>query len=926
MTSRRLRGFYTEARAASRLNHPNSVSIIDFGRTDDGILYLAMEFLVGKDLSLVMHEEGPLPFQRIADVLIGVLGALGEAHALGVIHRDLKPENIILRQLRNGADLVKVVDFGLATIVSGVGKTSITAPGLVCGTPDYMSPEQGKGESVDGRGDLYALGVVLYELLTDQLPFNDETPTKVVLRHINDPVPDPMEVAPHRGIPQGLADVAARALQKNASDRYRDAEEMAAALRAAIRPSAAPRAQIQCPACGSMNPSSMRFCGACGTRLAPEEVAATQPPITGVRTSLAPPRFRPLIGRESEMSHLESMRTDAANGPVWVHIRGESGAGKSRLLEELGRSAADDGDLVVVAPPHPSRAPVPYGPVRSLLASLAGVSPEALGTLLTDDDMLPDPVVRAGVEEVHDATGLVGTEGESRVAAVAAALSHLLDRATSAAASGRVVILMDDLPAADGLSKQVVASLSEISGASALIVTTGHSSAGSDRAQEMTVHGVGPDEARAFLAGGVSLSNGGVQGRSERSDPSRPANTHLRLPLYLEQIEAINSEDLDDDSLPPRLADAVAQRMDQLDVDARRLIQAIAVLGDRCQKAKLRQLIESEDLPGLETLREKYLVSIVGEEIEIVHPFLRDLVESSIPAEARRAFHERAFQLASADSEPLEVRAEHAFRAGEPMSALMILERMGDAALRRGDALTAVLAFRRALELGRRELLETGDQMLEGAILTFSRKLGDALARSGDITGSDGVLREALDLAGPSSVERARMLVSLGWVAVARDRRRDANRFLRQALEIVGHQRDDAGEAFVQLGIARVRRDEGEFAAAATALRRAVELQKEPASVPAPRRASTIIQLAAVLVDVEAFEEAGQLFEQAEQLAQRGEAVALEARAKGGRAEVFLRQGQNKDAQDTYRDAARLAAEAGDVVHRDRFREAANAL
>ena len=193
--------FYTEARAASRLNHPNSVGIIDFGRTEDGILYLVMEFLKGHDLATVMHQDGPLPFSRIADILIQVLDALGEAHALTIVHRDLKPENIIIRRFRNGSDLVKVVDFGLATIIDN--QTAVTRPGLVCGTPDYMAPEQARGDDVDGRGDLYALGVVLFELLAEQLPFIGETPTKVVLKHISDPVPDPRVVAPYREIPDG---------------------------------------------------------------------------------------------------------------------------------------------------------------------------------------------------------------------------------------------------------------------------------------------------------------------------------------------------------------------------------------------------------------------------------------------------------------------------------------------------------------------------------------------------------------------------------------------------------------------------------------------------------------------------------------------------------------------------------------------------
>ncbi|MBZ0115376.1 MAG: protein kinase, partial [Sandaracinaceae bacterium] len=246
--------FYNEARAASRLNHPDSVSIIDFGRTEDGILYLVMEYLAGKDLARVLAEEGPLPFLRICRILRHVLSALGEAHALGVVHRDLKPENIIVRKVRRGAEQIKVVDFGLATIV-GPGGTSITTPGLVCGTPDYMAPEQGKGEHVDGRGDLYACGVVLFEMLTDRLPFEEDTPTKVVFRHIHDPVPDPRELAPHRAIPDELADICLRALRKKPQERFQSADEMFEALGRIEQQLEAARSseQTSCPNCGAQS-------------------------------------------------------------------------------------------------------------------------------------------------------------------------------------------------------------------------------------------------------------------------------------------------------------------------------------------------------------------------------------------------------------------------------------------------------------------------------------------------------------------------------------------------------------------------------------------------------------------------------------------------------------------------------------------------
>src|SRR5579884_458377 len=217
--------FITEARAASRLNHPNSVGIIDFGKSPDGQLYLVMEFLRGRDLARVAYEDGALPFRRIVDVLRQTLAALAEAHNENIIHRDLKPENVILEPMRSGGDFVKVVDFGLAKMRAETQQPGITSPGIVCGTPEYMSPEQARGDPLDARSDLYAVGVILYQLLTERLPFEAESPTQVVLAHLTQPPKDPREVAPARGIPKPLVDVVLKALSKEAKNRYQDADD-----------------------------------------------------------------------------------------------------------------------------------------------------------------------------------------------------------------------------------------------------------------------------------------------------------------------------------------------------------------------------------------------------------------------------------------------------------------------------------------------------------------------------------------------------------------------------------------------------------------------------------------------------------------------------------------------------------------------------
>ncbi|MBX3246950.1 MAG: protein kinase [Myxococcales bacterium] len=454
--------FYTEARAASRLNHPNSVSVIDFGRTEDGILYLAMEFLKGKDLALVMHEEGPLPFKRICDILATTLDALGEAHALDIVHRDLKPENIILRRMRTGEDLVKVVDFGLATIISG-GETSITRPGLVCGTPDYMAPEQGRGEDVDGRGDLYAAGVVLFELLTDQLPFEADTPTKVVLRHINDPIPDPRETAPHRQIPDSLAELCTKALAKKRDERFQSAAEMSAALRRARAALDANRStkSSECPACGTENPTNMRFCGACGTRLTGELVSLSPTP-TPASTPIPKPSFhpplstsRPFLGRQVELARLDSLRAEANARFQWIRLEGEIGVGKTRLLREAAERFSGLGDLVVGAAPDPSGAMAPYGAIRLLVARLLEVEEATLTDLAKDESTFTDPLARAGLAELAEPAGLRGYEHDGRVGAVAHALATVIRLATARRRIDRAVLVVDDVYRADGLTLEL---------------------------------------------------------------------------------------------------------------------------------------------------------------------------------------------------------------------------------------------------------------------------------------------------------------------------------------------------------------------------------------------------------------------------------------------------------------------------------------
>ncbi len=218
--------FNREAANASRINHHNVCSIYDFGETEDGIIYLAMEFIEGEALTALIEREGVLAPKRAGDILQQTANALEAAHELSIVHRDLKPDNIMIAKSREGADLVKVVDFGIAKAMGGDEEGQhVTKTGLVVGTPEYMSPEQLSGDQVDGRSDIYSLALVFFRTLTGTLPFEADTAQEIMIKRLTD---EPMKLAealPSASFPPALQQVLDRALERMPSSRYSSAAE-----------------------------------------------------------------------------------------------------------------------------------------------------------------------------------------------------------------------------------------------------------------------------------------------------------------------------------------------------------------------------------------------------------------------------------------------------------------------------------------------------------------------------------------------------------------------------------------------------------------------------------------------------------------------------------------------------------------------------
>jgi serine/threonine protein kinase len=243
--------FLNEARATAKIRHPNVIDISDFGETPDGRAFFVMEYLDGEDLKVCIKRRHVLPWNEGKTILLQVCAALSAAHKAGVVHRDLKPDNIFLIARQGMPNFVKVLDFGLAKILNEPNAKKLTKTGIIVGTPAFLSPEQVKGDPIDHRADIYALGLIMYRMLCGRLPFKAKSVVEMLRKHLLEAPLPPSEMRPDANIPIRANEVVLRALAKKPEGRFDSMEEMGRAIAAV---DSGVRARSQVAATGPYSP------------------------------------------------------------------------------------------------------------------------------------------------------------------------------------------------------------------------------------------------------------------------------------------------------------------------------------------------------------------------------------------------------------------------------------------------------------------------------------------------------------------------------------------------------------------------------------------------------------------------------------------------------------------------------------------------
>jgi serine/threonine protein kinase/tetratricopeptide (TPR) repeat protein len=843
--------FEREARAASRLSHPHIISVVDFGQTPGGLRYLITEFLKGKTLAALLHGPAALGLDRAIRLFTQILAAVEEAHHNGVIHRDLKPDNIMVTSLSLGDEFIKVLDFGLAKLqpeaARGLqGGDRLTLAGEVCGTPAYMSPEQITGGEVTTRSDLYALGLLLYEMLVGRVPFEGVSLTEVLTKQIYSEPTLPSLAAPDRNLPPLLDEVILRALRKAPEDRFGTVAELRAALAVAIDTFG--EVSLPCTGCGRATPggrcTSPLHCSrtADGTdgsvvddleelqelqdlevlrRTGPGLDPGRTTPSSAARTAAAPVpvRARTASAAPTAPSRLERRLLlegidaflDGSTGIL--QIVGPEGSGRSTLLLELARRSAERGLACVSTEPDPMLPHKPWSAAIRLLES------HLLGETLSGDRVaaLEASLTRIGIGGSRaslvlslfdrNRLGFSSEPDARRYAILELCVRILLGRQGE-----ETVFLIDDEDRCDLVSRSLFQLLARVIPGRrcrlALVAEAPCLPEGS-RCQVLEVGPLGEAEVSELIEGTLAsvATQEGTTTALSRLSSFLSVHPLQRIPLVVDQAVRHVLEGGADPTRP--IGEVCAARVAALAEGPRRLLEAACAIGCEVPLALLARVEGGDSVSrdqALSELEHRGLVRIVRDRagaprsLRLLHRVVAEAALGGLADEVRRALHLSIFgELQKGGADPF-LLAHHASLAGIESSALDLLERAGDLATDLLDDATAAFhAYRPAQQLARFGLLLGED---DPRSLVLARKLGGALRVSGHHRASELVIKEALGASEGHPGLRARLLLELSHLVEARGLLEEAR---VPVCEAIGCARAEGGagllaEAYRRLG------------------------------------------------------------------------------------------------------------------------------
>ena len=825
--------FEREARAASRLNNPHTLSVIDFGRSPGGYLYFVSELLEGPTLSSLLsaHRDG-LPFKRAISIFSQLLSAVDSAHKVGLIHRDLKPDNIMVPSLEVGGDLVKVLDFG---IVKFADDDQWVETGRFCGTPRYTAPEQAVGRPAIRQTDLYACGLILFELLVGRAPFDTEDAREMLRLQVHAAPPVLRKAAPHKGFTAELEAVVSRSLVKDPAKRFGSAGEFRDALMACLE--SAP----SCQSCYRPRAPGAAFCGSChhftldrvhpAGGLGPPAAWPTPVSEIGLRpegsrnarltfepasvptidgetgqgaalheTAQAPkdnehagqdlwpiptppegsavPHPR-LVGRHDAIRTVVGLLTGEA---TILEISGALGIGKSAMLDEATLLAEHGGWRVLRAGGDPTLSRGPWYPVRALIRRAAGIDDDVISATLLEER------ARAADLSADDLWGLfdlfgIGLSGERpslsvRLTEARAAAVRLLT--AGATTLSPLLVLLDDVDAYDGPSLTFVRHLCDALDSGRLtdvkLIVTAESSVMSGDARHLRL-GLGllsPKEVIQLVS--LELMDRSVP-------PSMASNivaATVGLPLHVKQCTwAI----VEGDPLPDRpFAELVRDRIARLPGSARHLLSGICVYGYTAPLAWACAVEPNASTRGadLHLLEQRDLVRLgAAGSISVSHSLIAQVVRHCTSEAIENTLHELACWYLRDDPRQVLARARHVFEGVLDETALNVVESAGDLARQWLDEDGAAVQYRRAWHVARWELMLPDEDERAPSI---ALKLGEALLTTGRGLAALPVLEEALSVSARPSSVRVGLLRAMARVALFRRRGPEAVEIMERAV------------------------------------------------------------------------------------------------------------------------------------------------